>query len=469
MITVIWLTASMASYAQNSGYSADIELIRPRFGAGGIPGAQLPVTDGKLALRLGIAAQYERDPLTLYDAITDREQGAVVTNRSTADIGVSLDLSERVTVDGVLPVALSWGSEIADLAADGLGAGDFSVGTKVIGIKSRMFNAGIRGQLLLPTGRQDAYAGEAGIRGLGGLIASLDVGPARIATDAAVLGRQRLTTAEDFTLGSEIHWTSGARLALPAATRTAFTATLVSRVGLQDFLTGGAENALEALGGVQILPSQRVVVDFGAGRGITEGYGTTDLRLLSQITLRSPTKRGPLVLRDPPPPLPPEPPDDDIFITQLIDPLPEAPITVEPEVIKIRDSLDFIVNTAILLEQSLPTLAALADALFDHPEIAQVVIEGHASQEGTYEANYELSLLRAHAIWQELVDLGVDPNRLAFRPMGEVEPLTEGTSEAALQENRRVEFHIVQRHGPDKIPAPAIPSIPWSGEREPAE
>jgi len=463
MSLMIWLLASVSSYAQNTGYSADIELIRPHFGAGGIPGVQIPVTDGARALRFGVAAQYERDPLTLYDAVSNVEQGALVTNRTQADLGASLDLSDRVVLDAVLPVAVSWGAEVIDFSADGVAQGDFSVGTKVIAVRSRTFNAGFRGKILLPTSRPDAYAGEAGIRAAGGLIASLDVGPARVATDATVMGRQRLTTDQDFSLGSEIHWNSGVRLGLPAATRTAFTATLVSRVGLADFLTGGAENALEALGGVQVLPSERVVLDVGVGRGVTEGYGTTDFRALSQITIRAP-QRQPFVAPEPDPE-PWEPDEGPPDITRLIDP-PEDPPPVylgPDDDIHVRDRLDFVVNTAILKEHSLPTMAAVADTLFDHPELAQIVIEGHASQEGTYEANYDLSMRRAHTIWKVLVDLGVDPNRLAFRPMGEVEPLVDGTSEDALQQNRRVEFHIVQRHDAE-IPDPAAPPIPWSGE-----
>jgi len=469
MTPLIWLLASASSYAQNLGYSAEIELIRPRYGAGGIPGVQAPITDGPMQVRFGVSVQYERDPLTLYDAISNLEQGAVVTNRTQTDFGLSLDLSDRVVFDAVLPMAASWGSEIANLAADGVGQGDFSVGTKLIGLRSRTVNAGIRGQILLPTSRPGYWVGEHGIRAAGGLIASLDVGPARLATDAMVMGRQRLTTAEDFTLGSEIQWNSGVRVGLPAATRTAFTGTLVSRVGLADFLTGGAENVLEALGGVQVIPSRQVTLDLGAGRGVTEGYGTTDFRVLSQITVR-PTEKRPQIVEGPISPPPWKTEKEEPEIIPVLEDRPDDPPVVEVGPVHIRtEPIDFIVNTAILKEHSLPTMAALADALFDDPEIAQIVIEGHASQEGSYGANYDLSMRRAHTIWKTLVELGVDPNRLALRPMGEVEPITEGTDEAALSQNRRVEFHIVQRYEADAIPKPPMPPIPWSGDRQPED
>jgi hypothetical protein len=63
---------------------------------------------------------------------------------------------------------------------------------------------------------------------------------------------------------------------------------------------------------------------------------------------------------------------------------------VTAEALVPRDPIRFELNTANVLPESRPTLDAMVQLLADHPEIALVAIEGHASEEGTYEHNYAL-------------------------------------------------------------------------------
>jgi outer membrane protein OmpA-like peptidoglycan-associated protein len=458
--------------AAAQGQSADVEFVRPSFGHGSFHAVDVPMVRAPLAFRYGALAQYQRDPLTLYHADSGQELGAVVTNRVNVSIGASMDLSERTAVSLLLPIAYNFGTEIPEFATDGAGLGDVGAGAKVIVLRTPRdrFNIGVRGGLILPTGRQSAWIGEAGVRARGGLLASLDLGPVRLATDAGLMTRQEIATDEDLRLGAELQWGHGLRVSMPDAARLAFTAQMVTRNGLGQFFDGGAANGIEAMGGVQVLPTGAVTLDLSAGRGFNEGYGTTDLRLLSQVTIQSvPKARAVQVEPIAPPPPPPVP--------ETV-PLPPAPLQIGPEPVSftvdrihIQDRIDFMVDTNILKESSRPVVAAVAELLNAQASIGHVVIEGHASEEGGFMYNYELSESRARRIWEELLKAGVAPSRVSYRSSGEVRPLEghSGTSEADLDRNRRVEFHIT-RHYDDAAELPEYPAtarLPWSGVEVP--
>lgn len=144
---------------------------------------------------------------------------------------------------------------------------------------------------------------------------------------------------------------------------------------------------------------------------------------------------------------------------------PEQKVKIVGDQVVIRDPVQFELATANILEESLPTLQAVADILNEHAEIEHVVIEGHASVEGSFEYNYELSNERARSIWKELMGYGVHPSRISYRGMGEVVPVMEGESEEALAKNRRVEFDIVDRveEGEEYPIYPDSYLLPWSG------
>jgi OOP family OmpA-OmpF porin len=284
------------------------------------------------------------------------------------------------------------------------------------------------------------------------------------------MSRSTLETNEDFIIGPEVQWNNGVRVALPAATRMAFTGQVMSRAGLKAFLQGGAENAVEAMGGIQVLPSKAVTLDLGAGRGLTEGYGTTDLRVMSAIMIQHVPKPPPrpIVEEEPPPPPPPPPPP-------IVEDEPPAEVVFEEgelakvhfDKIEIAEMPEFIVDTNVLKgEQSYEILTAVGKVLNEKAEIGHIVVEGHASQEGSFNHNYTLSESRARRIYEELIKVGVHPDRMSYRGKGEIAPLVLGEDEASLQANRRVEFHILFQHEEveDMPDYPDTTILPWNGE-----
>jgi len=219
--------------------------------------------------------------------------------------------------------------------------------------------------------------------------------------------------------------------------------------------------------GAWITPSGATRWDLGVGKGFASGYGTTEFRGFVGLTWRwSFAPAGPVeptVVW-----VPGEEPDRDAAPEPLeeVSWAPTQLARIRASSIEIREPVQFRFATDEVLPVSMPTLHAVADILADHPEITQVVVEGHASEEGSYPYNYDLSLRRARAVLQVLVEAGVHPQRLACRGMGEVAPTDRGTDEGSLALNRRVAFRIVEQRDPlDPVPdlGPAV--VPWTGGR----
>ena len=113
--------------------------------------------------------------------------------------------------------------------------------------------------------------------------------------------------------------------------------------------------------------------------------------------------------------------------------------------IVITDRIYFAEGQAVVLAESRPVLDAVARVLAEHPEVRDLLVEGHTDDVGNDDANYRLSEERARAVMNWLVEAGVDRNRLAAKGYGETAPLVPNDSNEHRAQNRRVEFTIVLR------------------------
>jgi chemotaxis protein MotB len=102
--------------------------------------------------------------------------------------------------------------------------------------------------------------------------------------------------------------------------------------------------------------------------------------------------------------------------------------------------------------QSLDDLAAAVTDLAREipPDIPWILrIDGHTDKNpisgGPYKSNWELSTARAVSVVQYLVSKGIPADRLAAAGFGEFQPLDDGTDEAALSRNRRIELKLTER------------------------
>jgi OOP family OmpA-OmpF porin len=464
------LLALAASPARAEGYSTDIELVRPSFSPGAVAGLDTPGFGRPGTVRAGTLLQYERDPLILYQL--EREAGSVVHNRIMGQLGISVDLTKRFSARVVLPIGGQWGTEVDRLAADTGGIGDMSLGARMHVLQLGPLDTAVRADVMLPFGTHAAYLGEEGLRGVGGALVSATFGPLALLGDISVIGRAPVVTEQDFQLGSELAMNGGVRLDV-WPDKLALGVGVLGRTGLTK--AGEGETPVELVGNVKVRAARDWQVDVGVGRGIATGYGSTQFRALAGLTFQRTPPLPPSVT---PQPLsrmlvteaPELPTDAAMAITPVVVEgpkwKPDELARVEESQIVIRDPIQFELATAHILPESIPTLHAIAKLLAEHAEIAHLVIEGHASEEGSYPYNYDLSVRRSLAIFQELILAGTYPDRLSCRGMGEVEPVSLGTTEAQLAENRRVIFHIVRRLKPGEEPPPMRTELPlpWNGE-----
>lgn len=73
----------------------------------------------------------------------------------------------------------------------------------------------------------------------------------------------------------------------------------------------------------------------------------------------------------------------------------------------------------------------------------RVRLEGHTDNQGSDAYNAELSKNRAKAVFNKLVELGIDPSRMEFKGLGSKAPLVPNDTELQRARNRRTELHIL--------------------------
>ena len=119
---------------------------------------------------------------------------------------------------------------------------------------------------------------------------------------------------------------------------------------------------------------------------------------------------------------------------------PETPEKVLEELNKVGSSVLFPADGFKLMgKKTLDYLNDIKRILDENPE-AQIVIEGHASTDGSEKFNQSLSLKRAEAVQAKLIDLGVDSSRLEVKSFGETMPFSAEDSAETRSKSRRVEF-----------------------------
>jgi outer membrane protein OmpA-like peptidoglycan-associated protein len=117
---------------------------------------------------------------------------------------------------------------------------------------------------------------------------------------------------------------------------------------------------------------------------------------------------------------------------------------VEKGQIRILEQVKFKFNSDVILAESDHILEAVAKILTEHPEIKKVRVEGHTDNRGGKTYNKRLSQRRAASVVNWLTKRGnVEPGRLDSQGFGMDRPIASNRTEEGRQENRRVEFHIV--------------------------
>src|SRR5215471_5296938 len=102
------------------------------------------------------------------------------------------------------------------------------------------------------------------------------------------------------------------------------------------------------------------------------------------------------------------------------------------------DSVHFDYDSSVVKASEKSKVASVADYLKANSANA-VEVQGNCDERGTDEYNRSLGERRALAVREELVRLGIDPNRVDTISFGRDHPVDTGHSEAAHKKNRRGE------------------------------
>ena len=154
----------------------------------------------------------------------------------------------------------------------------------------------------------------------------------------------------------------------------------------------------------------------------------------------------------PPPPPEPEPP-------KPAEPPAPKRVEVKQDQIVIHEKIQFETNKASIKPESGSLLEEITNVIKQNPQIKRLSIEGHTDSTGADKHNQKLSEQRAEAVRDHLVQHGVEAERLSSRGWGESKPIGDNSTAIGREENRRVEFVIVEQTGSEgAIENPAAPA-----------
>ncbi len=124
--------------------------------------------------------------------------------------------------------------------------------------------------------------------------------------------------------------------------------------------------------------------------------------------------------------------------------LPEIGQTKKETAPVVLKNIFFESGSAQLLDISEFEINKLYDILTESPE-ATIRITGHTDDVGSEDDNQVLSLNRATAVKNALVEKGVETNRVIVQGLGEAKPIDSNDTEIGRQNNRRVEFVLIRK------------------------
>lgn len=187
------------------------------------------------------------------------------------------------------------------------------------------------------------------------------------------------------------------------------------------------QSPAEFLGGFRYDPGhlKRWVFTVGGGLGLDKGWGSPGYRALAQINYR---KSKVVEL------------DEGVRVEQQ--PFEEKIIIIQ--------KIHFEFNKSNIRPISFPILDDVVGVLNQNPQISMVRIEGHTDWIGSDAYNAKLSMRRAQAVRQYLLNKGISSGRLTAEGFGESRPVADNNTTLGRAKNRRTEFVVFE------TPPPAV-------------
>ncbi len=118
-------------------------------------------------------------------------------------------------------------------------------------------------------------------------------------------------------------------------------------------------------------------------------------------------------------------------------------VVIKKDKLDINGTVYFETNKAIIKKESYALLLDIALVLNQHPELGNILVEGHTDDRGNFNHNMKLSQQRSESVVKFLIEEGsVDSKRLSAQGFGSTQPVINEKNAEAWSKNRRVEFKI---------------------------
>jgi OmpA-OmpF porin, OOP family len=516
-LLVFILSAPGRARAQEKRF--DAQIFRPSAAPRDLVMVQKSEVIGNLSPVVGLYTDLALNPLALVVNQSNGQTVKAITAGLTVTPMAGIGFFNWFDVTVAIPlVAWQAGDNLRDLGTEGPVAsnavGDMRVAARVavpwLNRKNEVksgFGMAVGGTLNLPTGNPAAFTGDGRVTGGPVLIADYRFSFGLLV--AANLGLWLRPTVEfgDVKIGNMASFGVGAEQYVLKRYGVSVIAEVYGYPSLVKFPDSPRQVPAEVLAGIRWQSRYGITITTGGSFGAACGFGAPSVRLFTSVTWQPKESREQeeidrLQRRDDDDPDhdglvgnadrcpnaagPPENhgcPDTDTDgdgIVDRLDMCPDVPqgphgkngcplAFIKGDEIVILDEVHFATDKDIILDESKPILAEVAQVLVDHAEIREVRVEGHTDVRASDAYNLNLSQRRVNSVMKYLVTTGIDPARLDAKGYGHTAPRfddtgclgpDEGLSEACrtmTSQNRRVVFRIVRRGAPPPKPITGAP------------
>ncbi len=426
----------------------------------------------------GIVTQYANEPLVLEDPVTGRD-AALIEHQLSSHLLAALGLGDIFQLGLDMPI--NWlldeesSTTLPTRDLDNVAAGDLRIVPKLqlfgdAQRNNRGAGFAIIGNISVPTGARSNFQGWDGINwGVGGVGEWRFSEMFRIGATAGMNLRER-QVIEALVVDNEFFY-GGALAFTPVPNMVDIIAEITGRTAVDnDVVTSEATSPAEINAAARWIAMDRLAITVGGGAGVNEGYGSPNFRAFLGLNWAPPrevVERADIEVVDTDrdgipdvadlcPTMPGSGPDGcPDFMGEDVTPVVMCP--EDAEVIARLDELCeriyFDYNQDTIKPESQAVLDEIAELLQANPAVELLEIQGHADHTGPADYNLDLSMRRARAVEEALVQRGVDTARLTVRGFGENDPLVAGTGDVSRAYNRRVAFDVLRGPAP-RCPAP---------------
>ena len=486
----------------------NVQLFRPS----GAPQDLVVVTQSRPLSHLSVAGgpylSYSLNPLTLVPEGGDLGKISLVGSRLQLDAMASVGLFDWAEVGVDMPLILAQGGQNLEVigtegSVESFVLGDlrFTGKLAVPGLRrpaeSKGFGAALTLNVSLPTGEQDAFAGDGELTWAPGLVLDYRFGNGILLALNGGFWKRPDYVFNGVSVGDMMPFGVGTEVPIVRGSGITAVGLVHGAVSLEKLPNEPRQVPAELLIGLRWYSSTGLTFTFGGGAGCGCSLASPTLSLFTSIIwIPAKTREWEALERfkDPPEPTPPpvDPDADSVIgggdlcpdvagpvgnsgcpdtdqdgdsVADRLDRCPDQPAGSrgrdgcplarrKGNKIVILERVNFATDQDVILSESFPVLEEVARVMNENPEADRILVEGHTDSRASDAYNLELSRRRAASVMRFLIESGVAAERLCSQGFGRSRPLENDATEQGLAVNRRVEFTF---QPPSDGPRPPCP------------